>query len=62
MTGSKLQANQAWRGGAIELRENSYFKGESLTITGNVAFSSAGAIYVQSYSYLDMIESVISRN
>lgn len=46
MTGSTLTANQAWRGGVIDLRDSSYFKGNSLTITSNLAFYSAGAINV----------------
>lgn len=57
-----LEANQAWRGGVIELRDSSYFKGYGVSVKGNLAYSSAGGIYISSYSYMDLTESYLTSN
>jgi hypothetical protein len=57
-----LQDNLAWRGGVIELKDYSYLKGHLVKIRRNTAYLSAGAIFVNTFSYLDLTQSEFSQN
>ncbi|CDW88757.1 UNKNOWN [Stylonychia lemnae] len=54
--------NQANRGGCIELSYDSYLFMNKVKFSNNIAFSSAGVIFVQSRSYFEIINTDFSRN
>lgn len=57
-----FQYNQAWRGGAIELKENAYMKTRRVKFDRNLAYYTAGAIYVNTFSYMDIYENEFTNN
>jgi hypothetical protein len=57
-----FQYNQAWRGGAIELKENAYMKTRRVKFDRNLAYYSAGAMYVNTFSSMDIYENEFTSN
>jgi hypothetical protein len=59
---SVFRLNSAWRGAAIELRDGSFMRARKLTFDRNQAFYSAGAIYLSSFSSMNVLESSFTLN
>lgn len=54
--------NQAWRGAVIELKENAYMKNWKVKYDRNVAYFSAGAVYLNTFSNMELYETEFTNN
>ena len=59
---SKFMYNYAHKGGVLYLEEKSYARLSAVTIEYNYGYSSAGAIYVATEAYFDMLSSDVLYN
>jgi predicted outer membrane repeat protein len=59
---SQFLWNLGWRGAAIELRDYAYLKANKLVFDKNEAYYSGGAIYLTSFSWMDLLETSFTFN
>lgn len=62
MTKTVFQYNVAWRSGAIEIRDGGYLFAQQVKFYKNIAFNEAGAIFVTSYSWMNLDNCEFTRN
>ncbi len=57
MYATKMRWNIAWRGGTIEIKDGGYMKGKQMMFEKNEAYYTAGVIFINTFAWMDLIES-----
>jgi hypothetical protein len=57
-----FQYNQAWRGGVIEIKEAAYMKARKVRFDRNSAYFTAGALYLNTFSHMEIYETEFTFN